>query len=252
MNANQEYLTLARSYLPWNNPMSKGKLSELFGMLDLQHNATILDIGAGNGAVLALLLDIHPQIRAVFIEQDSDLMQSAQKCLSKAHPHAQIEYLCQDAQSAVQKVSEVISAVLCIGSSHALGGYQRALQVLGARLLPGAMLLAGEGYWKQDPPAEYLSLTGMTASELQCHFQNILAAEACGFDYLYALSASEDDWDRFEGQYSRALSDYLLKYPEPGEVNAFRQRMLNWRSAYLRYGRQTLGFALYLYRLANI
>lgn len=62
---------------------------------------------------------------------------------------------------------------------------------------------------------------------------------------LYAVTAGEPEWDAFEGRHwLRALR----RTPESPADEAKRQSMAQWRDAYLRWGRDTMGFGLYLFQ----
>ena len=57
--------------------------------------------------------------------------------------------------------------VICIASSHALGGFPDAFVALHDLVEPGGQVLLGEGYWRRPPTEEYLdALGGATADEL--------------------------------------------------------------------------------------
>ena len=89
--------------------------------------------------------------------------------------------------------------MICIASSHALGGFPDALSALHDLVEPGGQLLLGEGYWRQRPGAAYLdALGGATEDELADYPGLMRAAEDAGFTPLYASVASDADWDRYE------------------------------------------------------
>ena len=79
------------------------------------------------------------------------------------------------------------------------------------------------------------------------HADNVAAGLDEGLLPLYAAVSSEDDWDHYEGLYARAIELYALAYPDDPDTPAMLARSRTWRDAYLRWGRDTLGFALYLF-----
>jgi hypothetical protein len=69
-----------------------------------------------------------------------------------------------------------------------------------------------------------------------------------GLTPLYTALSSEDDWDHFEGRFwARRLRAEPGKSPD-AKLLEKRQRALRWLDAYLSWGRDTLGFGLYLFQ----
>jgi hypothetical protein len=130
--------------------------------------------------------------------------------------------------------------VVCVASSHALGGFPDALGALRDLLVPGGQLLLGEGYWRRPPSDAYLdALGGATADELPDYAGLMAGAEAAGFTTLFAAVASEQDWDRYEWR--------LILNAERSGRPALRERAARARARVtMPGGRDTLGFALVL------
>ena len=57
-----------------------------------------------------------------------------------------------------------------------------------------------------------------------------------------------DDWDKYEGLQWYAASDYASKSPDDPDARKILERASNSREVYLRWGRDTLGWAVYLFR----
>ena len=143
---------------------------------------------------------------------------------------------------------EPFDAALCVGSTHAFGDYRRALRALSAAVRPGGLLLVGEGYWKRDPHPDYLAALGANRIEFTDHAGNVARAVKAGLVLLYASASSDDEWDHYEGMYLRAVERYAAENPGDPDSEAMRAHIRRWRDAYLRWGRSTLGFAMYLFR----
>ena len=142
----------------------------------------------------------------------------------------------------------LFDAALCTGSTHAFGGYRQTLRALAKVVRPGGSLLIGEGYWKRDPHADYLAAIGATRVEFTDHAGNVARAVEEGLVPLYSAVSSDDEWDRYEGLYLRAVERYIAAHPEDPDTPLFRDHIRRWRDSYLRWGRDTLGFGLYLFR----
>jgi hypothetical protein len=64
---------------------------------------------------------------------------------------------------------------------------------------------------------------------------------------MHASTASMDEWDDYEWKYCRAIERYAREQPEDPDIPAMLERSRRWRDAYLRWGRDSLGFAVYLF-----
>jgi hypothetical protein len=134
-----------------------------------------------------------------------------------------------------------------MGSLHAFGDYQETLQAFLQLLRPGGLVLIGEGYWKKDPAPEYLEFLDATVEDHVPHARNIEIAEELGLVPLYALTSNQDEWDEYEGLYCRGIELYTHANPQDPDSPAMQERIRNWRKAYYKWGRDTLGFGLYLF-----
>ena len=114
---------------------------------------------------------------------------------------------------------------------------------------PGGYVLLGEGYWKKEPEQSYLDAFGGSRDELLSFPQTIESALAAGLSPVWTSVSSERDWDHYEGRYRFAMSRFLTENPTDPEFEAFRQRSESWYNAYLRWGRETMGFALFLFQV---
>jgi hypothetical protein len=161
-----------------------------------------------------------------------------------------MEYIVEDANLAVKSCEqESYDLGICVGSTHALGGLETTLKVLKQLVRKDGYILIGEGYWKQRPSADYLKALGdADESELKTHAENVKVAEELGLIPLWTYVANEDEWDEYEWLYSMSVENYCHDNPNDPDYEAMLQRIRTWRSTYLTWGRDTLGFGLYLFR----
>ncbi len=108
-------------------------------------------------------------------------------------------------------------------------------------------LALGEGYWRQPPAAGYTALLGEPAGIYHDHAGNIAVAEQLGLVPLYATVSNEDEWDDFEWGHRQRFE--LAAWRNPGDLDAQQrlQESREWRDGYLRWGRDTMGFGLYVF-----
>ncbi|HEY9839643.1 MAG TPA: methyltransferase domain-containing protein [Candidatus Obscuribacterales bacterium] len=238
---------IANALLTLGCPIGWNKIADLSQWLELKPGSRLLDLGAGKGEVSIRLAESYG-CGGVALEHRQNLCGELETTLSQRGLKG-ITVVCADAGNWLQTQPEAcFDAILCLGASGALGGYSACLQQLGHWLAPGGCLLMGEGYWQQEPAAEYLEMTGIPRAEMGWHVDNVETARALGWEYLMAYTASLEEWDAFEGRYHLAVRQHLRAYPDDPDAAALDRAISDWHLAYLRHGRQTLGFGLYLLR----
>jgi len=62
------------------------------------------------------------------------------------------------------------------------------------------------------------------------------------------MVSNKDDWDRYEALQWYAATEYAWANPDDPDLAELLRRVARGREIYLRWGRDTLGWALYLFR----
>ena len=233
----------------FSNPLSEEKIMKMIRRVSPKPQDKIIDIGAGKCELLIRLVEDY-QISATAIELYDGSIEEAKRRASSRIPAGSIEYIVEDANVAVERCEQGQYDIgICIGSTHALGGLESTIQTLKRLVKKNGYILIGEGYWKQTPSAEYLeALGGADESECKSHADTVKAGEDLGLIPLWSYVANEDDWDDYEWLYSSSIENYCLENPDDPDFEAMLERIRTWRQTYLKWGRDTLGFGLYLYR----
>jgi cyclopropane fatty-acyl-phospholipid synthase-like methyltransferase len=152
------YSYVAHGHLPVWNPVSVSHLQGYVSQLELPEDGTVLDIGCGRGHVLQLILS---QFRAIGIGVDTSPYAIAQAARDLAAlVGAGRLTLVERAFDPREYDAATFDLVVCIGSTHASGGYRNTLRTAKRLLNAGGMLLVGEGYWKRAPAAITLPFWG--------------------------------------------------------------------------------------------
>lgn len=234
------------------NPMSVEKLDQLIALLNLKPGARALDIATGKGEFLIRLAERHPQMTGVGVDFSPYCVAGVKKKHQDRVPEARLQFLEMDGAKYVPETPESFDLAACIGASWIFGGHQGTLAALRKMAAPDAWIVAGEPYWRQEPEAEYLEAIGMTRNDLGTHCQNAEAGRELGLEVVYTLVSSQDDWDRYEGLQWYAAETWASAHPDDPDVETVLKRMRDSKAAYLRWGRETLGWAIYVFRNSKI
>lgn len=141
---------------------------------------------------------------------------------------------------------ERFGLAMCLGATGAFGGYAGALASLRELVTRDGYAMIGEGYWRIAPAPEYLAVLGATPEEMSSEPATRTAAEAAGWRVVRTHLSSVAEWDAYEDAYAGAMAEWLGSNAGDPDLPAFRVRLERWREAYLRWGRETLGFATHL------
>ena len=230
------------------NPTSEEKLGRLVHLLRLHSEAQVADIACGKGEFLIRLAEAY-ELRGVGIDISSYYISEAQKMLKARAPDADIEF--REMGGADYKPDEPNSLDLasCIGASWIFGGHAGTLEALISMVRPGGWVVVGEPFWLQEPSPDYLGAVGIAEADLGSHLSNAEAGEQLGLELVHTLVSSRDDWDRYEGLQWYAMNDYTHSHPDDPDLKELVEQVDKEKAAYLRWGRDTLGWAIYLFRL---
>jgi cyclopropane fatty-acyl-phospholipid synthase-like methyltransferase len=238
------YGTISHQGLRYDNPVSVAKMEEIIELLGLNDQAAVLDVGSGKAELLIRLVERY-QVSALGLELDSSYIQEAQEYASARIPTGNLELRECDART-FEAEPESFDLATCLGACHIYGGFRPTLERLACYVRPGGKVLLGDGYWKQEPPQEYLAALETTRDELQTHAGNVAAGVSLGLVPMYACVCNEDEWDRFE--WLHMYERYAYRKPDDPGMPALIEQLYAWRDIYLRWGRDTLGFGLYLFQ----
>jgi ubiquinone/menaquinone biosynthesis C-methylase UbiE len=240
-----KFTTVAHRDHLYLNPFGPEKMEQMIGLLDLPPSARVFEAGCGKGELLVRLVERYG-CSAVGVDVNPAFLDAAREKAHRRVPAADLEFLLCEARTFTAEPASFDLAIV-IGATHAYGDYAATLIALGALVPAGGRILLGEGYWKQQPDPEFLAVLGASADELSSHEGTVARAVAMGFIPAYSAVSTVEELDRYEDLYHRTVEDYVAAHPEDPDAPAMAERIRRWRDAYLRWGRDTLGFGLYLF-----
>lgn len=230
------------------NPMSLEKLDQLIALLPLKPGARVLDIATGKGEFLIRLAERYRQMTGTGIDISPHCIADVRRKHQQRVPDVRLNYLEMDGARYVPETMESHDLVACIGASWIFGGHRETLKSLQKIAAPASWIVVGEPYWRHQPQPEYLEAIGMTGSDLGTHSQNAEAGREHGLELVYTLVSNQDDWDRYEGLQWYAAETWAGDHRDDPDVETVLKRVRESKAAYLRWGRETLGWAVYIFR----
>lgn len=230
------------------NPISDEGVEDLIAALDLAPGARVLDIACGAGELLVRIAERYGAT-GVGVDISAAALATARAKARGRVPDAGLEFVEGDgAQYEADAAS--FDAVCLVGASWIWKGYENTLDALLRWLRPGGVLLFGEPYWKvADPPAAYCEADGGFTTETFTSLDGIREATlARGLQIVYMVGSSERDWDRYEMLQSLAADRWARANPDHPDLAEFLEATRRDRALYLRWGRDALGFAQFVFR----
>jgi SAM-dependent methyltransferase len=229
-----DYTRIAHTGMAIMNPIPAAKLDEVLALLDLPARGRVVDLGCGKGDLLGRIAARY-DVNAVGIDRD-------EKLLAEAPPG--IKAIVADIET-WNRGRAAFDLVASVGSPAQLSS-------LAGLVRPGGLVLYGDGYWRREPSDEYLEALGATRDELEDYAGTIRRAAELGLTPLYAVTASVDDFDRYEWSWSLNGERYAREHLDEPGVGEFVEWIRAGRRRYAELGgRDTLGFGLFLFRSAG-
>ncbi|WP_206665875.1 SAM-dependent methyltransferase [Pedococcus bigeumensis] len=221
----------------WNTPLSEEHATLLLDRLDASHGRTWLDLGCGWGELLVRAVSAGPaDATGRGVDLDERLLERGR---SQAVEGGLADRVTFDAGSAAE-VETGADRVLCIGSSHTLGGTRQMLYTLRDRVSPGGRVLVGDACWERPPNAEALEIFG---DEVLSLVEVVEHARLAGWRVLHLSTADQREWDDFESTWRAARQEWLLAKPHHDDAAGVRDQLDTQLRDYVGSYRGVLGFA---------
>jgi SAM-dependent methyltransferase len=225
--------------------MGGEKADRVIELLDLPAGARVLDAGCGKAELLMRIVDRY-DATGIGVDVSPYFMREARE-KAAALPAAALELHEMRMKEFVAE-PQSFDLAICVGAAQLFEDYRGALRALTHLVRPGGLILIGEPYWKREPSQDYLEVLGASRDGYATHAGTVGIGSAENLTLLYATVSNDDEWDHYEGLYMRGVERYAAAHPDDGDVPTMLSRSRTWRDMYLRWGRDTLGFGIYLYR----
>ena len=227
------------------NPMSLQKTSELIDVLNLKKGELALDIACGKAEFLCNVVEQY-RVKGIGIDASPYTYAEAVKNVRARGFTKDIELHNMDGTAFEAKTLYHMSS--CVGGSWIFQGHRGTLAALSKMTKPAGLVLVGEPFWRKEPHNDYLKMTGIEREQHGTHMGNVATGDELGLSFLYTVVSTEDDWDRYEGLQWQAAERFALANPDDADKDELLQKVRQNRKAYLKWGRDCLGWAMYLFQ----
>ena len=147
------------------------------------------------------------------------------------------------AEDFLEKNETSFDIVSCIGAAWIGGNLRTTLDLMkNAAKTTDSWVLVGEPFWKVPPPD---GEGDWCASTLESILESV---ESAGLELVEMVVANSDDFDRYEASQWLAMDDWLRENPSDPQTEGFREVYQKSRSVYFRFGRQRLGWGVFVLR----
>jgi SAM-dependent methyltransferase len=225
--------------LTYWGPTSEARMEAILDLVDLPAGATALDVGCGRAELLVRLVERYG-VEAIGIDKSAAALAQARAEFETRAPDAGVSLLELEVSEYAPEPGS-LDFISFLGGPFVGDSYPSTVRAFAEWLAPGGLLLSGHGFWMREPEPAYLEATGLPHDTLTDHTSNIECGYGAGFDVLYVSVSTRDEWDEFEGRihYNRQMV--------PGDPELMEEKQ-RWFDAQQRWGRDTMGFALYLFK----
>ena len=227
------------------NPLTEHKLDKLVTLFHLLPGSNVLDIACGKGEMLFKLSEAYG-VHGVGVDKSPYCIDACWEEKGRRAPEADITFQLMD--GADYKPDREFDLVSCLGGSWVFGDHEGTLKALAAMTKKGGFVLVGEPYWLKEPDPEYLKVEGITRDAYRSHRENVEVGERLGLRCIYALDSDLEGWDHYETLHWWAAEDFIRDNPDDPDLEEIRAINERNKENYLRWGRDTFGWGIYLFR----
>jgi len=230
------------------NPMSIAKFEGLLSLLNLKENCKVLDIGCGKGEPLTRLAELF-DISGIGVDISPYFIKDCKDRKNERIPNSDIKFLEMNGAEYRPEKNELFDLTICMGASFVYKGFFGTIGALKKMTKPDGLIIIGEPYWLKEPDKKYLKMSEIKKEDYNSHIKNIEASEKAGLVCLYTLVSNHDDWDHYETLQWWSTYNYLSTHPEDSDNSELLNSINKAKREYLLYGRDTLGWAIYVFKL---
>lgn len=233
------------------NPMSEDKLNGLVILLKLNKNSNVLEIACGKAEFLIRLAETY-DIQGIGIDISPFCIAEAQEKLKNRCPKSKIKFFEMNGADYKHSETNYFDLAMCIGAEWIFNGFKNTLNYLIQNVKQDGLIIAGCPFWQNEPSDEYLKAVDLKKDSYGTHYENMLIGKELGLELIYSIVSSKDDWDNYEGLNWYASIKYINANPDDKDNQELYNRIIKNRDSYLQWGRETIGWAIYIFQKVKL
>ncbi|MDX6355787.1 MAG: hypothetical protein QOF98_2690 [Streptomyces sp.] len=232
------------------NPYTEEKLMLLGEVCRLEEGARQLDLACGKGEMLNRWAQRFG-IGGVGIDVSEVFLGAARRRAEELGVAERVSFERGDA-GAYQAEEGAFDVVSCIGATWVGGGLAGTIDLLRPAMRPGGLMLIGEPYWTEPPPAEALEEIGADAADFASLAGTLNRFEAAGMELVEMVLADGDSWDRYAAGQWFTIDEWLRAAPKDHPDAAdMREFLDHHRRTHLTWTRRYMGWGIFVLRPAD-
>lgn len=228
------------------NPFTHEKLMLLGEICRLRPEMRLLDLACGKGELLSQWSAEHG-ISGVGVDISKVFLKAARARSAELNITERITFVERDAADYLAQNDEPFDVVSCIGATWIGGGLTGTLELMKPVLRDrNSLLLVGEPFWHERPPADAYSQMGVERDEFVTLSDTLGRIESCGFELVEMVMADRNSWDRYVSAQWLTVRGWLDGHAADPASDALRDWNAQSRRNYLAFQRRYLGWGVFV------
>ena len=241
------YHEIAEAHHRILNPFTDEQLMTLGAACRLTPDQRLLDLACGKGELLCRWAQAFG-VGGLGIDISSVFLAAARARAVGLGVASRVTFQQGDA-SKVPLEADAFDIVCCIGATFIGGGLRGAVELMAPSVRAGGLLLIGEPYRLDEPPSAAYQALRFGPDDFTSLLGTCDRLAASGVELVEMVLADQDSWDRYMAAQWLTLSDRLRADPADPEAPGLQAFLDHARWSYLAYGRQYLGWGVFIGRL---
>jgi SAM-dependent methyltransferase len=230
------------------NPFTDDKLALLGRVSRVRAGQRLLDLACGKAELLCTWARDHG-ITGTGVDISEVFLGAARARAAELGVRDRLTFIHGDA-GRYPADPQHFDVVSCIGATWIGGGLAGTLRLMLPALRPGGVLLVGEPYWISDPPADAYAALQLEPGLFTSLAGTLDRFTDTGLSLIEMVLANQDSWDRYVAAQWWTITEWLATHLDDPDVPAMRAFLEENRRSHLSYGRDYLGWGVFVLRPA--